>query len=224
MKYLIITALFFCFVSVYAQENKRFINVEGTGEIIVPADQINFSVQIKVIEASIEKSKKNNDKYLNELLTILKNTGINSDDIEVSPLTLGKNYEYKSGERIQNGFFTQVNVSFKLKDLTKYYELTDELSSNNNYEILSSSYGLSNFEKHNKAAYIKALLDAKEKAGYMTKTLGVKLGEVLEIDEANFVQRYPVVFNSLAKAGQPSESIAGKVTITRTVRVKFAIQ
>src|SRR5690554_6633821 len=77
-------------VSLTAQENERYINVNGTSELTLPADQINFNIRIVIEDESVEKSKETNDRYLNELLNILKNTGIHSDDISVSPLTLGK--------------------------------------------------------------------------------------------------------------------------------------
>ena len=136
--------LLVCSNSVYAQQ--KYINVNGTSELILNADQINFTVQIKVIKETIQESKKKNDEYVNQLLQILKSSGINSDDIELSPITLGKNYEYSGRERTQNGFYSQVIVSFILKDLSGYYNLTDKLTSNDNFEITNAYYNISDYE------------------------------------------------------------------------------
>lgn len=224
MKYFLLIASIFCFVSANAQENQKYINMNGTSELILPADQINFTIQIKIIDDSIEESKKTNDEYLVELMTILKSNGINSNDIALSPLTLGKNYEYDiNRERKQNGFYTEVGVAFLLKDLSKYFELTNNISSSNHFEITASSYGISDYEQQHKTAYKNALTAAKEKAEYMTTTLGVKLGEVLEIDESNSSQSYPNPFNSVTQINSQDGSTSGKVTLRRSVRVKFAI-
>jgi uncharacterized protein len=224
MKYLFLSFLIFCFVSLNAQENQKYININGTSELILPADQINFTIQIKVLDDSIEESKKTNDGYLNELMTILKSNGINSNDISVSPITLGKNYEYDiNRERKQKGFFTEIKITFLLKDLSKYFGLTNNISSSNHFEIFASSYSISDYEQQHKTAYINALTAAKEKAEYMTKTLGVKLGEVLEIDENNSLQGYPNPFNSVTQVNSQDGSISGKVALRRSVRVKFAI-
>ena len=224
MKYLVLFVLLLCSVSVNAQENDRYINVNGTSELILPADQINFGVQIRTVAESLDMSKSTNDKYLGELKAILKETGINQDDIEISPVTLGKNYEYDAqvGRR-QKGFYTECRVTFILKDFSKYYELTDKLSASSHFEVVSSGYSLSDYEQHNKKAYEKALLAAKDKAEYMAKTLGVKLGEVLEIDENNFWQNNAVPFNTVAKVSTQDENVSGKVTISKSVRVKFSI-
>lgn len=222
MKKLLVFILLFSFAIINAKGNQKYINVTGTSELTVPADQINITVQIKSIALSIEESKKNNDKSLNELLAVIKSLNINSDDIQISPISLGKNYEYKTGERVQNGYFTNVDISILLKDLSKYYELTDKLSLSDNYEITSSGYTISNYEVQVKNVFEKALKAAKEKAEYMAKTMNVKLGYVLEIDENNFGGG-PVMLNTFAKEDFQQIGVAGKVTITRSVRVKFAI-
>ena len=221
MKYFLLFFIIFCSAFLFAQE--KYININGTSELILRADQINFTVQIKVINHSVEGAKKNSDKYLDQLLQILKETGINKDDIDVSPIILGKNYEYSAGERKQNGYYTQLNITFLLKDLSKYYELTDKLASSDNFEILNSSYDISDYEAENKKAYENALTAAREKAGYMCRTLGMTLGDVLEIDETG-TPGYPVPLNTLSKENPSEENPFGKVTIRRTVRVKFSIK
>ncbi|HSP86965.1 MAG TPA: SIMPL domain-containing protein, partial [Ignavibacteriaceae bacterium] len=69
MKSLTLTFIILSFINIPAQE--RYINVTGKSELIIPADQVSFSIPIKIIAESIEESKKTNDKILNELLNIL---------------------------------------------------------------------------------------------------------------------------------------------------------
>lgn len=107
--------------------------------------------------------------------------------------------------------------------LTKYYELTNKLSSSSSFENVNSSYNISDYELQNKLAYQKALKTAKEKAEYMAATLGLKLGEVLEIDENEKGRNYPNPFNSVTIVTSPDNNISGKVTIKRSIRVKFAL-
>jgi uncharacterized protein YggE len=223
MKFYLLALLLVCFASPKAQENKKYINVTGTSELILPADQMNFTVQIRTINDSVEESKKANDNHLNELMALLKSAGILSNDITSSPISIGKNYEMKDKDRIQKGFFTEVRVSFLFKDLSKYYELTNKLSSCNSFENINSSYALSDFELQNKLTYQKALMAAKEKAEYMSNALGLKLGDVLEIDVNNSEQNYPNPFNSVTVIDSQNSTNSGKVTIKRSVRVKFAI-
>jgi uncharacterized protein YggE len=198
--------------------------VNGTSELILPADQIKYTIQIKIVAAAVEASKNANDSCRNELLRKLNKIGINSNDINVLPMTLGKNYEFNKGERKQRGFYTEVNVIFLLKDLSKYYELTNELSSSNQYEIKESTYNISDYELQQKIAFEKALLAAKEKAKYMVHVLGVKLKDVLEIEENNYWQAGSIYSNTIEqKQDSRAGDMSGKVTIRRSVKVKFAI-
>jgi uncharacterized protein YggE len=224
MKYFLLSLLLLCFASPKAQENIKYINVTGTSELILPADQMNFTVQIKTIDDSIEESKKTNDNHLNELMALLKSAGILSTDITASPISLGKNYIYKNNESIQKGFYTEITVSFLLKDLSKYYEVTNKLSSSNDFANVRSNYVISDYELQNKLAYQKALKTAKEKAEYMANALGLKLGDALEIDANIPVQNIPNPFNNATIIDSPNSNISGKVTISRSVRVKFALK
>ena len=224
MKYFFLSLFICSFGSTSAQEFHKYITVNGTSEIILPADQIKYTIQIKIVAAAVEASKNANDSCRNELLRKLNKIGINSNDINVLPMTLGKNYEFNKGERKQRGFYTEVNVIFLLKDLSKYYELTNELSSSNQYEIKESTYNISDYELQQKIAFEKALLAAKEKAKYMVHVLGVKLKDVLEIEENNYWQAGSIYSNTIEqKQDSRAGDMSGKVTIRRSVKVKFAI-
>lgn len=224
MKYFFLSLFICSFGSTSAQEFHKYITVNGTSELILPADQIKYTIQIKIVAAAVEASKNANDSCRNELLRKLNKIGINSNDINVLPMTLGKNYEFNKGERKQRGFYTEVNVVFLLKDLSKYYELTNELSSSNQYEIKESTYNISDYELQQKIAFEKALLAAKEKAKYMVHVLGVKLKDVLEIEENNYWQAGSIYSNTIEqKQDSRAGDMSGKVTIRRSVKVKFAI-
>lgn len=223
MKILTLLIFVFTFAAINAQETQRYINVAGISEITLPADQVTFNIQIKTVDEEMEKSKNENDKSLNHLLNVLKKNKINSDSIEISPISFGKNYEYENGKRKQNGFFTRVEVSLTIKDLKKYYIIIDELSSDSSLEIRRSHYGISNYEEIHEKTYINALKAAKEKADYLVKSLGLKLGKVIEIDEFTNGQQFPYPYNvSEVKIATPENY--GKVSIKRKIRAKFEIE
>jgi uncharacterized protein len=218
MKRLLLLVIFLSSFS-YSQQDQKFINVIGSSELIKKADQMNFNVYIKTVDESIEASKILNDKYLVDLLIMIKEAGIRSEDTEISPLAFGKNYD-RDGS--QKGYYTQTTISFLLKDLEKYYYLSNKLSSNNAFEI-SAEYSLSKYEQEHREAYVEALKAAREKAEYMTAAMNMKLGEVLEIEELTSPQ---ALFNPLNVVSKENagDNITGNVNIKRSVRVKFALR
>lgn len=223
MKSLFFAFLVFCSISAFSQEKLHYININGTSELVTPADQIDFTIQIKSIGSSLEKSKSTNDKNLQELKDILVQFGIGSHAIEVSPIIVGKNNEYVTGKLEHKGYFTEISISFVLRDLTKYFDLSNRLCTNNSFEITNSQYSLSDYEAQHKIANENALKAAKDKAEYMSKSLGLKLGDVLEIEENSFTYNYTnPLSNTIVSSSEKSNS-AGKVTLKRTYRVKFAV-
>ena len=224
MKNAILILAIFLFSLSNAQEQKRSISVNGTHELTLPADQINIEVKIETIDSSIEYSKKANDKSTNDLLMILKNEDIQSSDISVSPIRLGKKYDYINNVKKFIGYFTEVDVSVLLKDLSKYYELSNKIATKNIYEIQRSSYGISNYESVHRSVYEKALLAAKEKAEYMAKALGVNIGEVLSISESNYWGETSAFTNTMASEESKPSSSSGRITIRRSVRVEFTLK
>ena len=222
MKTYLIILIASCFTFAQAQDHQRSIEVNGTAEIALPADQINITVQIRTVDASVERSKKANEKQLKELLDIIEDAGIDPKEIRITPILIGKNYEYIDRERRHRGFFTELSVSFLIKDLSKYYELINDISKNNVYEVNRSEYLISDYEIQHRAAYEKALKAAKEKAEYMCKALGVSLGEVLEIQENSSWQTHTAASNTISIAD--AASVSGKVVIKRSVSVKFGIK
>ena len=51
MKKIILVLFIICFISANAQEIQRYININGTSELIRDADLIDFTIEIKTIES-----------------------------------------------------------------------------------------------------------------------------------------------------------------------------
>jgi uncharacterized protein YggE len=229
VKKIFIFLLFITAIALNAQNTPRFITVSGTAEVIVPADCIVFNVQIKTINESMAQAKRQNDKNLDDLLTTIKSAGVTSEDFEVAPVSLGKNYEYGASGRKEKGYFAAVNLTFKLRDFTKYLSLTEQISKSPSIE-LNSSFELSKakLQSLSKDTYCNALKAAKEKAEYMAAALGAKLGPVAEIEEAGAdIPFVPVKggrasnFSTKMDAGMQNEAVEGKIVVSKSVSVKF---
>lgn len=218
--------LFLCFLlsfSVNSYSQVRYIEVNGTHESVVQADQVSFSIQLKSVQETVEKAKNVNNRKLDTLLEQLTVIGISQTDINVSPITLGKNYTYVNNQRQQDGFYVQVNLLVLLQDLNVYSKLTDAFVLNNSIENIQSSYKISDYEQQHQIAYEQALKSAQNKASYMAKVYGKSLGEVLEIEESSSWSTYSNPFNSVTRDNSQEENDFGKVTIRRSVRVKFTL-
>lgn len=225
MKHLITAILILTTVSAFSQDNSRYINVSGTAELTIQADQAEVNLQIKTVDMTASISKEKMDAALKTATDILSKNGVSGAAVSVSPVLFGKNYEYNERGRQMTGYYSMVTVNVLLKDLSKYFNLLNQLSDIEPLEIVSSSYSLSDMQKYNNSAYGRALQAARTKAENMAFEMGVKLGNIIEIDEVAPVQPfyYAPTANVQSRAESPDPAFSGKVAISKTIRVKFEI-
>jgi uncharacterized protein YggE len=195
----------------------------GTANIEFPADQINWTVDIRKIADTFEESSTNCNSALNSLLEILNLNEIDKNHIQISPIQQGKYYEqdYDRRTRVFKGFVSSLIVNFILKDMMKYSELVSKLSKSDEFENIRSSYSDSKYEDHHKETLIKASDEAKKKAIYLIENIGKKIGSVLEVVETN--SSYPNPFNSSTSLPYEMPINSGKVSYSRSVKIKFEI-
>ena len=211
-----------------AQDSNRFINVVGTAEVSIQADQIILSIAIKTIEESLKDSKIENKKTTTLLLNTLKEFSKEQNDVEMSPFSFGINKKYENGKNIEDGFFTSIQIKFKLREIDKYFDLLDKLIRIENVSINNSQYNSSEYEKFNKQAYENAIIVAKEKAQYLALKADVIIVKVLEIEDNikpkyQLQQSYPNPFNVSTSVSSRTNQVFGGIKINRSVRVKYKI-
>lgn len=212
------------YTNIYSQDNK-FIEVTGVANIEYPADQINWSVYIKKVDNTLEKSSERASTVLKELMIILSRASIDGNDIQISPIQQGREYENEYDTRLRKfiGFYTMINVDFMLKDLNNYSTLVSLLSTTDDLENVRSTWGDSIYEEHHKSTLIQASDNAKNKAEYLAENLGMKIGSVLEIEEGTQAQAYPNPFNTSSSMEYKTPQATGKISYTRSIKVKFEL-
>ncbi len=215
-------------ISLQAQNINRFIEVVGTAEIKVKADQIEISVGVRTVEPTLQESKEEIDKVFKNVLNILSGFGNDIEEIETAPISFGINYSYENNEREADGYYAASTVSFKLVEINKYYNLIDKLMCAENISINGSVYNNSEYEKYNQQAYENSVVAARQKAEYMARVASVTIGPVLEIEDnstsgAGLRPNYPNPFNKSISVNSNSNQAFGSIEIRRSVRIKFEL-
>jgi uncharacterized protein YggE len=221
MKKIFILFLLFSCSLIYSQDN-RFIEVTGTANIEYPADQISWRVIIKKIADSFSESRIDAENDLMKLEEILEKNSVDKNDVQITPVQQGRYYEYDGRNRIFKGYFSSFNINLVLRDLDKYPALISQLSESGDFENLSPTWSDSKYEEHHKSTLIQASDNAKIKASYLAENLGLEIGQVLEIQESN--ASYPNPFNSSTSLEYDTPIATGKVSYTRSVKIKFELK
>ncbi|RNC84009.1 MAG: SIMPL domain-containing protein [Balneola sp.] len=180
MRYYITFYLVICFsMIVNAQEakNSHFIEVIGEAKLEVVPNLIYLTATID------GRSFKQEDilKKENELLKVLQNSGLDlEEDLYVSDVQseLVK-YWFKSDK-----FVPTKNYQITAHSYKQAIEVIFELSELEIY-ISIEKFDHSEIEEYKKNLEIKAIQDAKEKAEYLTESIGQSIGKAIYIIDNN---------------------------------------
>jgi uncharacterized protein len=123
-------------------------------------------------------------------------------------------------------YVAQINVSLKVRDITKVGAVIDagvKAGANNIYGL---SFGIDDQTKLEKDARVKAIENARTRAQELADALGVKLGDAIIIDESYGGGMFPPVmmgFGGGASDAAASKVSEGQLNVGVTVRITFSI-
>jgi len=241
--------LFFSFISpnYFAQEKEREINqitVNGSVELKEKADIALISFSIKGVGESLRMAVEDADTLTRQLSEKLILLGIESKNISTSEFYSGENYGDKAFLSDSRDFRAVITTLIKVDSLEILRPVIFAISEEGVESMSNISFSLKDELAFRRKARQEAGLKALEKAKDITKSLGVKLGRVLYIEEVQptktFVQQdnylrgsYPNPFNPTTQifkrggvvvdASIGSGFFAQTVSITSQVKVTFEI-
>jgi len=219
------------------------ISVLGSVQLKEPADQASFSFSVKGVGSSLRLAVDDANKRVKTVTGKLIRLGVRENDISTSHFYTGENLGDKaflsSSRDYQATLTTVVTVdSLSLLDSVMYATSESEVKA-----VSDISFSLRDESASRKQARIEAAIKAREKAQDFATALGVTLGPVISIEEAEptrvlnqqTVRNYPNPFNPpttvLSEKLEPSSIdetrgtgiFAQTIVVTSQVRAIFSI-
>jgi hypothetical protein len=214
---------------IYSQTTDKYPSIEvyGTAQIKVVPDIINFSLSVSTENNNVLAAKNDNDRSVNKIIDLLKDRGILEKDIQTSGIRVNKNYRYDENEKVKE-FSVENYITFTLKDISKYYDITTELIKIEHVSITYSNFDYSNIIETRKHARGNALIAARDKAEEMAQVLGLDMGKPILISEEQVYDYYPNPFNAVNQQGTQNYTSSyglqeGTINVEAKVRVIFEI-
>ena len=207
MKKLLILVTFSLYVcNVFAQnvDLRRKIEVTGIAEKEVTPDIINVSISLQ--EYLDGKKKTTIDQLEDQLESAVKDAGIPKDDFTISNVSAWNNTWQK---KKNPDFLASKQYMLRLHDLNRFNQIMSKIDPKGIQSTNIDSYDYSKMEDLKRDLKIKALLAAKEKAGYLLGSINEKVGRPIDITETdNSVMPAPRVYQAkmYSVAAAPAES------------------
>ncbi|WDF54988.1 SIMPL domain-containing protein [Mucilaginibacter sp. KACC 22063] len=177
----LIAALFTFTVSAFAQsvDLRRKIEVSGSAEQEVTPDIIYVSVSLK--EYMDGRNHISIDALERQLQSAVANAGVAKEDFTISNVSA---YNYAQKKKNPD-FLASKQYRIKLHDLNRYNQIISAVDPKAIQSTGIESYDYSKIEALKRDLKIKALLAAKEKATYLTSSIGDHVGNALDIQEVD---------------------------------------
>lgn len=204
----------------------RKVTVIGTAIIKVVPDEMNWTVQVSINDATLAKAKARHDESLTAALNYIKGLGDAVKDLQTGGIRFDKNlYPGDNPEAKRNPFSCSTQFTFTLTDFDKYGPIADALSKLDGLQVQSVDYASSKEAEVRREALKRALLDGHDKASDLAVAAECYIDKPLSIDEQEAFNIRPEMFNSaMASAGRSAgtpDAVAGQIQITAKVVVSY---
>jgi len=180
--------------------NQDRLSVTGSGTVYAKADIANLIVGFTTgTKATAVEATQENTKKMNEIISTIKDLGVEEKDIKTTDYHLNPVYDWtdKSGRTLK-GYEVSQNITIKLRDLEKIGDIIAKTTEKGANQIGNINFTIDDeYELRNQAREL-AIEKAKEKAEKIASEAGIKLGRVKNVYE-NFSYATPMMDYSNAK-------------------------
>lgn len=213
-----------------SDQMERTITINGTGKVNGVNDIAVTTIGYTVVNKDVSVAQAENKKVMDAVFAELKKLGIEDKDLQ-SNYTIYPEYTYTQdrGQELR-GYRVTNNVTVKIRDLEKITSVLSLPAQFGANEVSGLSFTIDDVEALRSQAREKALVDAKEKAYELARSLGVSLGEVVSYNEyANGGEPpyYPVYgrggMMDMQKEAAPAQIASGSQDVSMEVSITYTI-
>lgn len=236
---IIILCLIACFMGLTSctstnvdNTTNKTISVSGTGSVSLPTDIVSFRINVSEVADTTGEAQQATNKKMSQILSILKENGIEEENISTTALNFSTNYSWRDGEQVKIGEEVSQTVYVKLYNCDAFASLADSLGS----QVSGISFYNVSFdstqrkEAENKAREL-AYKDAVAKAQIYATAAGLTLGSPISIQDGyssyaqNTIANADLLHSAKAtsEAFYATETPNGPLTVTSNVDIVFAL-
>jgi uncharacterized protein YggE len=217
--------------------NQPYIYVEGKAEIQKLADMVTLRFEVVARDPVQPKANQEVQAKAIKIFDLLKSRKIAENDVIAESLRSEPEFEedenYSRGHGKLIGYSVTRPFEVKVRDVTAFPKLVDELIALGGVQFSGIDGGLSKEKEMQDQVWEKALTDARTRAEKTLKPMGMKIDSVFAVSPVTFPEIQQRIFGSeetvagraayAAKAPQQAEYHLAPVTVSQSVHVIYLI-
>lgn len=212
------------------QDNRISLVSSETVEVVPDMAKLQVTVRTENSDAMV--CQQENTKKLNQLLEYLTGEGYEDESIETSGFSLNPRYDWSDNTQKLVGYDMRTTVTVTDIPMEKIGVMLTAVVENGANEIDSVSYFSSQYDQAYNQALAKAIELSKGKGEALAAASGMKLGQVLKIQEQSdtqygrYVSANVTASKNLAMAAGESmamDVMPGEMQVTAEITVEFEL-
>lgn len=198
------------------------ISVNGQGEVAVTPDIAQLTLGVQAQESTVAAAQAEAATAMNNVLSALTGHAVASKDIQTQRFSIQMvtRYDDTTRREVIIGYMVTNIVTAKIRALDQVGAVIDAVATagGDSTRIEGIAFSIEDPSTYYTQAREKAMIDAKSKAGQLSRLGGVTLGKPTFISESiNLPSPVPI------RAAEQTPISAGQIKITATVQVVYAI-
>lgn len=204
-----------------ASPNTEHLTVVGEAKLRFVPTVAEISVSITRTEELASAAKANVDARCSSVIAIARETGLSTNEITGSDLSIAPRREYRNREHLHVGFAAERQIELKLRDLKRFNELVGRLVDVPVDRIVRIETKLEDESEANRAALAAAIEDAKAKAQTIAEQFNVQLGGVFSVISLPKEERFHIGGAASRASEEDPTFEPGTIEIEGRIEVTF---
>lgn len=161
------------------------INVFGSFVLRVEPDVALVRFVVSRLESEPPAAFAANREAVAKVRAALAEAGVQAADVQSSHVRLSDEREWRDKERVHLGYRASVGLAVRLTELGRFEEIVAAAVQAGADEIQSTDFATSKLAEHRAEARRGAFAAARRKAELYAEEAGVRVGEVLHVEDVN---------------------------------------
>ncbi len=204
---------------------EREITVGATGEASVAPDTAVVSMTVTAKGKQLGTTRDDVNRRTSAVLAALREVGVADGDVDAAEVSINPEYDYRRDAQKLVGYHVARSMTARVRTLDALGDVLDRVVKAG-AEVHGTQMTASDASVAEHAALRAAVAAARAKAEVLAEAAGVGLGAVVRIEEEAMPGLAPMPMKMMASAEAadiPTEVATGDLTVSRRVRVTFAI-
>ncbi|MEK7092246.1 MAG: SIMPL domain-containing protein [Patescibacteria group bacterium] len=205
---------------------QNLFSVSGAGKASAVPNTAQISIGVTKSAPTVESAQQQSNTITNQIITDLKNLGIEEKNITTSNYSVSPNYDYSGGRQTMNGYTVTQNLEIKISPIERASSAIDIATRNGANVIGGVQFVLDDKTKREllRKAREEAVNEAKEKAKELSSITGIRLGKIIDVQENTSEPGRMMQLSADLKVGgggEPTQLAPGESTIQITITLSY---